>query len=66
MLVVSRKENQRIRIGDNIVVTVIRIGNNQVKIGILAPADVKVLRNELAEGNPPCEDRAKALKANIK
>jgi carbon storage regulator len=38
-----------IRIGDDIVIKVIRSGRNSVKIGIDAPADVRVLRAELVE-----------------
>jgi carbon storage regulator len=52
MLVLSRKESQRIRLGDSIVVTVVKISGDKVRIGIEAPADVLVLREEL-EPNPP-------------
>lgn len=48
MLVLSRKLNQEIRIGENIVVRVIGIKGNQVRLGIVAPADVPVLREEIA------------------
>ncbi|MCX7421894.1 MAG: carbon storage regulator CsrA [Planctomycetia bacterium] len=47
MLVLSRKLNQEILIGDNIVVRVISIRGNQVRLGIVAPRDVPVLRDEL-------------------
>lgn len=47
MLVLSRKEGERIRIGDSIVVTVVRAGGDKVRIGIEAPGDVIVLRDEL-------------------
>ncbi|MBC7820651.1 MAG: carbon storage regulator [Planctomycetaceae bacterium] len=47
MLVLSRKLNQEIRISENIVVRVIGIKGNQVRLGIVAPADVPVLREEL-------------------
>lgn len=52
MLVLSRKESQRIRLGDSIVVTIVRISGDKVRIGIDAPADVLVLRDEL-KPNPP-------------
>jgi carbon storage regulator len=52
MLVLSRKESQRIRLGDSIVVTIVKISGDKVRIGIDAPADVLVLRDEL-EPNPP-------------
>jgi carbon storage regulator CsrA len=47
MLVLSRKQEEQIRIGDQIVVTVLRIKGNTVKIGIDAPRSVRVLRTEL-------------------
>lgn len=47
MLVLSRKLNQEIRIGENIVVRVIGIKGNQVRLGIVAPGEVPVLREEI-------------------
>lgn len=47
MLVLSRKESQRIRLGDSIVLTVVKIAGDKVRIGIKAPEDVLVLRDEL-------------------
>lgn len=47
MLVLSRRESQRIRLGDSIVVTVVRVAGDKVRLGIEAPADVLVLRDEL-------------------
>jgi carbon storage regulator len=49
MLVLSRKPGESIHIGDNIVLTVVALKSNQVRIGIQAPEDVRVLRQELAE-----------------
>ena len=49
MLVLSRKETQRIRVGDSIVVTVVRVSGDKVRLGIEAPADVLVLRDELED-----------------
>lgn len=57
MLVLSRKESQRIRLGDSIVVTIVKIGGDKVRVGIDAPDDVLVLRDELeaweTPGSPP-------------
>lgn len=47
MLVLTRKAEETIRINDNIVIKVIRTGKGSVKIGIEAPADVRVMRGEL-------------------
>jgi carbon storage regulator len=48
MLVLSRKQSQRIRLGEAIVVTVVKVTGDQVRLGIEAPADIVVLREELA------------------
>ena len=47
MLVLSRKEAERIRLGDSIVVTVVRVSGDKVRLGIDAPPNVLVLREEL-------------------
>jgi len=47
MLVLSRKEGERISIGDNITLIVSKVSGNRVTIGIEAPRDVKVVRGEL-------------------
>ena len=49
MLVLSRKQNERIRVGDSVVVTVVRVSGDKVRIGIEAPPSVRVLRDELEE-----------------
>ncbi len=47
MLVLSRRERERIRLGDSIVITVVRVARDRVRLGIEAPPDVLVLRGEL-------------------
>ncbi|UTY23398.1 carbon storage regulator CsrA [Treponema denticola] len=47
MLILSRKTNQKILIGDNIEITIIDIRGDQVKIGVDAPSSVKVFREEI-------------------
>lgn len=47
MLVLSRKENERIRLGDSIILTIVRVSGDKVRLGIQAPPDVLVLRDEL-------------------
>lgn len=47
MLVLSRRKRQRIRLGNSIVLTVVGLSGDRVKLGIEAPDDVLVLRDEL-------------------
>ncbi len=47
MLVLSRKTGSSIRIGKDIVLTVVKIDRNQVRLGIEAPLNVPILRQEL-------------------
>ena len=47
MLVLSRKPGERILIGDDITVTIVRIGPNNVRLGIDAPKEVPVHRQEV-------------------
>ena len=47
MLVLSRKECEKIQLGNDITLTVVKGSGDKVRLGIEAPSDVKVLRNEL-------------------
>jgi carbon storage regulator len=47
MLVLSRKLGEKIRIGDNITVTVVEIDRNKIRLGIEAPDDVSIHRLEV-------------------
>ena len=47
MLVLSRKANERLIIGDNIVVTIVRVSGGQVRLGIEAPVEIPIRREEL-------------------
>ncbi len=47
MLVVTRKTEESVIIADNIEVTILEVSKDRVKIGISAPKDVKIIRNEL-------------------
>ena len=46
MLVLSRKVGERILIGDDIVVMVVRIDGGQVKLGFEAPGEVSIVRDD--------------------
>ena len=60
MLILSRKASESIVIGDGIVITVLRIGRDSVKLGIKAPAECRVHREEVQGLN---EQEKAALKA---
>ena len=47
MLILSRKTDQQIKIGEDITITIIDIHGDQVKIGVEAPRNVKVFRQEV-------------------
>lgn len=49
MLVLSRKNGERILIGDNIAITVVRINPGSVRLGIDAPRDMSIVREELIQ-----------------
>ena len=71
MLVLTRKYNQSIMLGDQIEIVIVEVKGDQVKIGINAPRDMTILRteiykqikaeNELAIKTPKQEDLSKAL-----
>jgi len=60
MLVLSRKHSQKFRIGDDVTITIVKIDRNSVRIGIEAPGDVSVCRQELVEA-----DRRKLVEAGL-
>jgi len=47
MLILTRRLNEALRIGDNVSVTVLEIKGNQVRLGVNAPKDVPVHREEI-------------------
>lgn len=59
MLVLSRHQGERIHIGDNIVITVASIRGSLVRLGIDAPPEVRVLREEVR--NPLEDEQRKDL-----
>ena len=63
MLILSRKIDEKIQIGDNITLTIIDIHGEQVKIGVEAPKNIKVFRQEVFEAIQK-ENKAAAVEQN--
>ena len=49
MLILTRRVGETLMIGDNVTVTVLRVKGNQVRLGVNAPKDVSVHREEIFE-----------------
>ncbi len=47
MLIITRKMDQAVHLGDNITVEVLEIKGNQVRLGFTAPPEIHILRDEL-------------------
>ena len=64
MLVLSRKVGEKLVIDGNITVEVVRIQGNRITLGLVAPADIKILRGELNQNqlqSPSSEKVAQPL-----
>jgi carbon storage regulator len=60
MLVLTRKQGEQIRIGSDVVITIVRTKGKAVRLGIQAPAHVPVLRGEIAAAIADDEDQKAA------
>lgn len=65
MLVLSRKLGEKILIGDDIVLTVVKIDRNQIRLGIEAPGTVPVYREEIAPEHMKAGAAASAQGLNL-
>ena len=70
MLILSRKINEKIMIGDDISISIIEVRGDQVRIGVDAPKNVKVYRQEVydaikAENKAASESNVKIPKINF-
>ena len=66
MLILSRRESESIHLGDDIVVTIVRVNGDKVRIGVQAPSHVKILRTELEldwEVQPPIAEQSPIRRA---
>jgi carbon storage regulator len=52
MLVLGRHSGQSIRIGEDVVVHIVRVDGGQVRVGVEAPRAIPVVRTEIDHGNP--------------
>jgi carbon storage regulator len=76
MLILSRRESESVHLGEDIVLTIVRVSGEKVRIGITAPPHIKVLRNELevdlvaeksaAEGPPPSISGARKIPIQVR
>ncbi|MCL4207365.1 MAG: carbon storage regulator [Pirellulaceae bacterium] len=64
MLVLTRKLQEKIHIGDNVTITIVRIQGNTVRVGIEAPQDVRVVRGEISATQPTDVEAAESAVAN--
>jgi carbon storage regulator len=60
MLVLTRKVGEVIRIGDNITVRVLQARGSQVRLGVEAPSDVRIFREEIYEPEVTAEPKVAA------
>ena len=65
MLVLSRKNNESIMIGDHIEVKILSVDGDQVKLGIVAPKNVKVHRSEVFQAIQEQNKEALNMNANL-
>ena len=64
MLILSRKINEKVMIGDDISISIIEIRGDQVRIGVDAPKSVKVFRQEVYDAIR-AENKAAALSPSV-
>ena len=61
MLVLSRKESEKIKLGDEIVLTIVRVTGDRVRLGIQAPPEMLILREELDPNSNAHKEPARQL-----
>ena len=65
MLVLSRKVGERILVGDDVTITVVRLTNGGVRLGIEAPSDMAVVREEVRNKNASANDQAQSVSTRL-
>ena len=65
MLILTRKDGESIKIGENIEIKIIKAAKNNVKIGIEAPREMLVLRSELLDEITQTNERANQKEGSL-
>lgn len=65
MLVLTRKQKESIKIGDDITITILRVQGGAVKVGIEAPNQVRVLRGELTPNEPTYDTNSSDMEPQV-
>ncbi|MEC8925768.1 MAG: carbon storage regulator [Pseudomonadota bacterium] len=60
MLILSRRASEKLRIGNDIVITVCKVKDDQVKLGIDAPADIVVMRDNAVKQTPKTKNKLRS------
>ncbi len=58
MLVLTRKINESLLIGDEVVITVVDVRGDKVRLGIEAPKEISIARSEIAQRALPAQDKS--------
>lgn len=56
MLILTRKKNETVCIGDEVAITITRVAGNKVRLGISAPTELRVVRRELEPLKPVSDE----------
>ncbi|MCM3636853.1 carbon storage regulator CsrA [Sporosarcina luteola] len=65
MLVLSRKTNETIKIGDNVEIRILEVKGDTIRIGIEAPKNIDILRGELVQSITETNTEALTLDASL-
>ena len=65
MLVLSRKLGDKVYIGDNIIITVVDIDRGKIRLGIEAPRDMEIWRQELKEKMDAAKQASASTKTEV-
>ena len=66
MLILARKKNESIHIGDDIVITIVDVAGENIKIGIDAPKNIQIFRSELLKEVQQENKQAATAKLDLK